>query len=103
MIQLLIPALFWLSVPLSLIVSVIGVLKNSYWLALLGAVLFLPLSYYFNGSPTLHGSAILLPLFQVGSAAAVKENDKVWAWLLLLPAFFTVLWFVGVVVYYRIS
>ena len=101
--EILIFLLFWLSVPLSLVVSVIGILKNKFWLVLLGAVFFFPVSYYLNGSPSLYGFAILLPLFQVGSAAAVKEGSKLWAWLLLLPAFFSILWFLVVIIIYQTS
>ena len=100
---MLIAILFWVSIPLSLAASVSGVLKDKFWLVLIGAVLFLPISYYLNGSPTLHGFAILLPLFQVGSAAAVREGNKRWAWLLLLPAFLMVIWFVVVIGLYQIS
>jgi len=101
--DLLIPIFFWLSIPLSLVLSVIGVWKDKFWLVLIGAVLFLPISYYLNGSPTLSGLVILLPLFQVGSAAAVGEGNKRWAWLLLAPAFLMVIWFVAVIVLYQFS
>ena len=100
---MLIAVLFWISIPLSLAASVIGVWKDKFWLVLIGAVLFLPISYYLNGSPTLHGLAILLPLFQVGSAAAVREGNKRWAWFLLAPAFLMVIWFVVVIVLYQVS
>jgi hypothetical protein len=100
---MLIAILFWVSIPLSLAASIGGVLKDKFWLVLIGAVLLLPISYYLNGSPTLHGFAILLPLFQVGSAAAVREGNKRWAWFLLLPAFLMVIWFVVVIGLYQIS
>lgn len=100
---LLVPVLFWLSIPSSLVFSVIGVVKKNSWLVLLGAVLFFPLSYYMNGSPSSRGLAILLPFFQVASSAAVREQNQVWAWLLLLPAFLVVLWFLGVVLFYQLS
>ena len=95
--ELLVPAIFWLSIPVSLLLSVMGVLKDKYWLVLIGAVLFFPISYYFNGSPTFHGYGLFLPIFQIISAAAVKEGNKLWAWLLLLPAFLIVFWVVFVV------
>jgi hypothetical protein len=98
---MLIPIIFWVSFPLSLVVSIIGILKNRFWLVLIGAVLFLPISYYLNGSPTLHGLAILLPLFQVGSAVAVREGNTRWAWILLVPAFLMVIWFASIVLYYQ--
>jgi hypothetical protein len=91
-----IPILFWLSIPVSLTLSVIGILKNKYWLVLISAVLFIPVSYYFNGSPTFHGYGLFLPVFQVISAAAVKEGNKPWAWIFLLPAFIIVFWFIFV-------
>jgi hypothetical protein len=87
------------AVILSLLVSVIGVLKQKIWLVLLGAVLFAPFSYYLSGSPGLAGLPILLPGFQVGSAVAVREKNTFWAWLLLLPAFFVVLWVGGLALF----
>lgn len=90
------PAVF-----VSLLLSVIGVLKDKYWLVIIGAVLFIPFSYYLNGSPGIRGFAILLPLFQMGSAAAVRERDKLWAWLLLVPSFLAALWVMGVALLYN--
>ena len=85
---------------LALLLSVIGVFKEKFWLVLIGAVLFIPFSYYLSGSPSLAGLPILLPGFQVVSAVAVRQERKLWAWLLLVPAFFTVLWVAGVVLVY---
>lgn len=82
---------------LSLVLSAIGVWKGRFWLVILGAVLLLPFSYYMNGYPNLRGFAILLPLFQMGSAAAVRENNKTWAWILLAPPLLAALWIIGVV------
>lgn len=100
--SILIPILFWLSIPLSLIFSIMGVHRGNYVLILFGAFLFLPISYYLNGSPSANGFAIFLPLFQVGSAAAVRENNKSWAWILLAPPLFLVLWFVFAIAFYHL-
>ena len=100
---MLIIVFFWLSIPVSLALSIIGVLKDKYWFLLMGAVLFFPISYYFNGSPTFHGYGLFLPVFQVISAAAVKEGNKLWAWLFLLPAFLIVFWFISVALIYQFS
>jgi len=102
-IDILVPILFWLSIPVSLALSVVGILKNRYWLVLIGAVLFFPISYYFNGSPTFHGVGLFLPIFQIISAAAVKERNKLWAWLFLLPALLIVFWFIFVVLFNQFS
>ena len=58
------------SILFSLGLSVLGVLKDKFWLIIIGAILFFPISYYFNGAPSFHGYGLLLPLFQVISAAA---------------------------------
>lgn len=100
---MLIPILFWLSIPASLALSVIGVLKNKYAPALVGAVLFFPISYYLNGSPTIHGYGLFLPAFQIISAAALREGSKLWAWLFLLPAFSIVIWFIAIILRYPFS
>jgi hypothetical protein len=101
--ELFIPILFWLSIPASLLLSVLGVVKNKYWLVLIGAVLLFPISYYFDGSPTVHGYGLFLPIFQVISAAAVKKGNKLWAWLFLLPAFLIVFWFIFVALFYQFT
>ena len=89
------------AVVLSLLVSAIGILKEKVWLVVIGAVLFAPFSYYLSGAPGLAGLPILLPGFQVGSAIAVREKNKLWAWLLLIPALFAALWVVGVALLYN--
>ena len=81
------PAVF-----VSLALSVAGIIMDKFWLVIVGAVLFIPFSYYVNGYPSLRGFAILLPLFQMGSAAAVREGNRLWAWLLLAPALLVSLW-----------
>lgn len=89
------------AVILSLLVSAIGVLRQKYWLVIIGAVFFAPFSYYLSGAPGLAGLPILLPGFQVGSAVAVHEKNKLWAWLLLVPAFFAALWVAGIGLFYN--
>lgn len=86
---------------LSLILSVIGVLKQKYWLVIIGALLFIPFAYYLSGSPGSYSIPILLPVFQILSAAAVREKNKVWAWILLLPSFLAVLWVAGAALFYQ--
>jgi hypothetical protein len=101
--DILIPLLFGFPAAiLSLLVSVVGVLTQKYWLVILGAVLFAPFSYYLSGAPGLAGLPILLPGFQVGSAVAVRERNRLWAWLLLIPAFSVALWVAVVALSYNL-
>jgi hypothetical protein len=91
------PAVF-----MSLLFSVIGILKEKFWLGVIGAIFLIPFSYYLNGAPGSGGVVILLPLFQTGSAVAVRKKNKLWAWLLLIPAFLASLWVLGVSLFYQI-
>ena len=77
---------------LSLLLSAIGVWTEKIWLLLVAAILFIPFSYYLSGSPDWAGLPIFLPVFLVGSALAMRKRSKLWAWLLLVPAFFALVW-----------
>lgn len=88
--------IFWICVLLSLILSILGLVKNKPWFLVIGAVLFLPFVYYFGGSPTTR-IIIVLPLLQLGSAYAVSKNNKFLAWSLFLPVIFFILFVFGIV------
>lgn len=70
---------------LSLIVSVIGILKGRHWLLILGMLLFLPFCLYLDGTPNFDGT-VLLPLFHLAAAYAVRRNANWLAWIFLIPS-----------------
>jgi hypothetical protein len=70
---------------LSLIVSVIGILKGKYGLLILGMFLFLPFCLYLDGTPNFKGTT-MLGLFHLAAAYAVRRNANWLAWILLLPS-----------------
>jgi hypothetical protein len=70
---------------LSLIISVIGILKGKYGLVLLGMLLFIPFCLYLDGTPNFHGTT-LLSLFHLAAAYAVRRNAKWLAWIFLIPS-----------------
>ena len=82
----------------SMLVSVIGIITEKFWLVIAGAILFVPFSYYLSGAPGLAGLPILLPGFLVGSALAVRGRNRLWAWLLLAPSALAILWILGSVI-----
>ena len=82
-------------ISVSLLLSVLGILKDKYWLVIIGTVLFLPFSYYIFGATAANGFTVLPILFQMLSAAAVYEKNRLWAWILLAPSFLLVLWVIG--------
>ena len=77
----------WPFVILSLAVSLAGLITKRYWLLLIGAVLFLPFSYYLSGAPGIRTIALVLPLFQVGAAMMVWRQKIMLACVLTIPAF----------------
>lgn len=89
--------LFQISTILSLILSVIGLVKNKTWLLFIGAILFLPFVYYFGKTPTTR-IIIVLPLLHFGSAYALYKNNKMMAWSLFSPVIFFVFFVISIVV-----
>lgn len=89
-------ALFWISIVLSLVFSIFGLVKNKAWLVLVGAVLFLPFVYYFGGSPVTR-IIIVLPFLHFGSAFALYKNNKMLAWSLFSPVIAFVVFVLGIV------
>lgn len=88
--------IFWLVTILSLVLSIIGLVKNKFWFLIIGAVLFLPFVYYFGGSPNTR-IIIVLPLLQLGSAYAVYKNNKMMAWSLFSPVIMFILFIIGII------
>lgn len=86
-----------------LVLSVIGVVKQEFWFSIIGAVLFFPFSYYLSGAPGSYRLPLLLPLFLVGSALAVRLKKKLWAWILLAPALLISIYVILVVVVYQLQ
>lgn len=83
--RILIVLMGWPGISLSLVLSAIGTARRKVSLCLAGALLVLPFSFYLAGSPTFRFVGLLLPVFQFGSALAVREGRDKLAWLLLLP------------------
>ncbi|MBK8419106.1 hypothetical protein [Candidatus Villigracilis saccharophilus] len=86
----------WPFVALSIFVSVIGIVFERAGLVLIGAVLIIPFCYHLSGSSIFSVFSLLLPVFQAGSAWAVKEENETWSWLLLMPTVSVIGWLVVV-------
>ena len=95
----------WPLAVLSLAVSIFGILDGRAWLVFLGALMIGPFAYSLNfEAPHYYGLPLLLPLLQIGSAAALKEDHPVWAWILLAPTIIVLMWmfvFVSIVGYFK--
>ena len=88
-------------VSVSLVVTIVGILKEKVWLVILGAAFFAPFAYYLFGASSANVFA-LIPLFLLlGSAVAVYLRKRLWAWVLAAPALLSFLWVLVVALYYQ--
>lgn len=87
---------------LSLLLCALGVRKEKPWLVGVGAVLFVPFSYYLSGAPGSYRLPLLLPLLQAAAAAALRAGRKGWAWALIAPAVLSVLWLAVAALFYQV-
>jgi hypothetical protein len=83
MTDLLVQIIFgWPAIITSILLSIAGVwLKRPAFLVVAGIVC-IPFTYYLSGFRT---PAVVLPLFQFGSAFAVSRQKNLIAWLLIIP------------------
>lgn len=94
----------WPMVVFSLAISIFGIMDERPWLVFLGALLIVPFAYNLNlNAPSYYGLPLVLPLLQIGSAFAIREDHPVWAWILLAPTITIVMWqfvFVSIIGYF---
>jgi hypothetical protein len=83
----------WPLITLAIAVSIFGIVDERAWLVFLGALMSVPFAYNLNFSaPEYFGAPLILPLLQIGSAFAVREDHPVWAWVLLAPTIIIAAW-----------
>ena len=75
----------WPAILLSLVTSVIGVLKKWPWIVMTAGVVAMPFSLYFSGYAIFYYTPFLLPFFLFGAAWAVRAKRKILPWILLIP------------------
>lgn len=72
----------WPAIITSILLSVAGVWLKRPALLIAAGIVCIPFTYYLSGIRT---PAVVLPLFQFGSAYAITRQKNVLAWLLLAP------------------
>jgi len=72
----------WPAIITSILLSVVGVWLKKPVLLVVAGVVCIPFTYYLSGFRT---PAVILPLFQFGSAYAVARQKELIAGLLLAP------------------
>jgi len=80
----------WPAILVTIILAVIGLLRNNYRFLVAAAILAVPFSWLLSGFPIIRSSVYLLPLLLFGSAYAMKRGREMLAWLLAIPFFLTI-------------
>jgi hypothetical protein len=93
MIEVLLQIIFgWPAIILSLSVSLIGLITKRHQYLFLAAALILPFAVFLVGYPFVRGWSLAMPLCQIGSAFAVRNQKMMLAWSLFVPPLFAIGW-----------
>jgi hypothetical protein len=72
----------WPAIITSIFLSIAGIWSKKPILLLIAGIVCIPFTYYLSGFRT---PAVILPLFQFGSAYAILRQKNLISWLLILP------------------
>ena len=81
----------WPAIVTTLILAIIGLLRNNYRFLLGAAILAFPFSWYLSGFPRISSPVFLLPLFLFGSSFLMFRGREMLAWLIAVPYFLAIL------------
>lgn len=88
----------WPAITVTVVLALVGLLRNDYRFLVAAAILAFPFSWYLSGFPAIRSPAFLLSVFILGSGYMMYRKREMLAWLLALPFFLTVLLLLYVVV-----
>jgi len=72
----------WPAIITSILLSIVGLWLKKPTLLVVAGIVCIPFTYYLSGFRT---PAVVLPLFQFGSAYAITRQKKLIAWLCIAP------------------
>ena len=81
----------WTAIIATLILALIGLIRNNYRFLLAAAVLALPFSWFLSGFPVIRSPAFFMPALLFGSSYFMFRRREMVAWLLAIPFFLGVL------------
>ena len=81
----------WPAIVVTLILAVIGLLRNNYRFLLGAAILAFPFSWFLSGFPFIRSLWFLLPVFLFGSSYLMFRGREMLAWLIAVPYFLSIL------------
>jgi hypothetical protein len=81
----------WPAILVTLILAVIGLIRNNYRFLIWASILAFPFSWYLSGFPFIRSPVFLLPLLLFGSAYLMYRGREMLAWLVAIPFFLAIL------------
>jgi len=81
----------WPAIAITVILAIIGLLRNDYRYLVAAAILAFPFSWYLSGFPAVRSPVFLLPLLLFGSGYLMFRGREMLAWLVAIPFFLAVL------------
>ena len=89
----------WTAILATVVLALIGLIRNNYRWLLAAAILALPYSWFLGGFPVIRSPAFLLPTLLFGSSYFMFRGREMVAWLLAIPFFLTVVLLFFVIAY----
>lgn len=80
----------WPAIIITVILAIIGLIRNNYRFLVAAAILALPFSWYLSGFPVIRSPVFILPLLLLGSAYAKYRDREMLAWILAIPFFLAI-------------
>lgn len=81
----------WPAILVTVILAIVGLLRNNYRFLVAAAILAVPFSWYLSGFPLVRSPVFLLPLLLLGSAYSKYRDREMLAWILAIPFFLAIL------------
>lgn len=75
----------WPAVLVTIILALIGLLRQNYRLLVIAAFIAFPFSWALSGFPLIQSPVFMLPLLLFGSGYFIYRDNDMLAWLLFVP------------------
>lgn len=81
----------WPAIVTTVILALLGLIKNNYRFLLGAAILSVPFSWYLSGFPLVRSPVFLTPVLIFGAAWAMRYGREMLAWILGIVFFLVVI------------
>jgi hypothetical protein len=89
----------WPAILVTLVLSVIGLLRGNPRFLVAAAIIAVPFSWALSGFPLVKTPVFLLPLLLFGAGYCLYRGSEMLAWLLVIPYFMTIWLLVNAISY----